>query len=186
LCGLEFELSPLAFYQVNRTQAQRLYEKAKEYANLSGSEVLIDLYCGTGTIGLSMAKNVKSLIGVEIIPQAIENAEKNAENNSIDNARFICGDATKAAETLKEEGITPDVIVVDPPRKGLTPELIGTIALMSPKRVVYVSCDPATLGRDLKQFEELDYSVKEITPVDLFPRTAHVESVCLLCRREDE
>ena len=177
LCGLEFELSPLAFYQVNRTQAQRLYEKAKEYANLSGSEVLIDLYCGTGTIGLSMAKNVKSLIGVEIIPQAIENAEKNAENNSIDNARFICGDATKAAETLKEEGITPDVIVVDPPRKGLTPELIGTIALMSPKRVVYVSCDPATLGRDLKQFEELDYSVKEITPVDLFPRTAHVESV---------
>ncbi len=182
LCDLGFELSPLAFYQVNRTQAQRLYEKAREYAELSGDEVLLDLYCGTGTIGLSMAKDAKELIGVEIIDKAIENAKKNAKNNGIENARFICGDATKAAEELKKEGITPDVIVVDPPRKGLTSELINTIVEMSPKRVVYVSCDPATLGRDLKQFEESQYSVKEITPFDLFPRTAHVESVCCLSR----
>ncbi len=184
LCGLRFELSPLAFYQVNRVQAQRLYEKAKEYASLNGEEVLIDLYCGTGTIGLSMAKDCKSLIGVEIIDKAIENAKINAKSNDISNARFICGDATDAAAQLEKEGISPDVIVVDPPRKGLTPELIGTISKMAPNRVVYVSCDPATLARDLKQFEELKYSVKEITPVDLFPRTAHVESVCLLTKKE--
>ena len=180
LCGLKFELSPLAFYQVNRTQAQRLYEKAREYAQLNGDEVLIDLYCGTGTIGLSMAKSCKELIGVEIIDKAIENAKVNAKNNGIENARFICGDAEKAAAELEKEGIKPDVIIVDPPRKGLTPDLINTIVQMAPQRVVYVSCDPATLGRDLKLFEELEYSVKEITPFDLFPRTAHCESVCWL------
>ncbi len=185
LCDLKFELSPLAFYQVNRTQAQRLYEKAREYASLSGDEVLLDLYCGTGTIGLSMAKDCKELVGVEIIAEAIENAKKNAENNGIENARFICGDATKAAFELKKEGIIPDVIVVDPPRKGLTPELINTIVEMNPKRVVYVSCDPATLGRDLKQFEDSEYSVKEIIPVDLFPRTSHCESVALLLKSEE-
>lgn len=185
LCGLSFELSPLAFYQVNRTQAERLYEKAREYAQLNGDDVLIDLYCGTGTIGLSMAKDCKKLIGVEIIDKAIENAKKNAENNGIKNARFICGDATEAAEKLKKEGIIPDVIVVDPPRKGLTPELINTIVEMMPKRVVYVSCDPATLGRDLKQFEDMKYSVKEITPIDLFPRTSHCESVALIEKLEE-
>ena len=177
-------MSPLAFYQVNRIQAQRLYEKAKEYAQLNKDDVLVDLYCGTGTIGLSMAKNCKTLIGVEIIDKAIENARKNAENNGISNARFICADATEAAYTLEKEGVKPDVVVVDPPRKGLTAQLVQTIVNMSPKRVVYVSCDPATFARDLKQFEELDYSVKEITPVDLFPRTAHVESVCLLTKKE--
>lgn len=182
LCGLQFELSPLAFYQVNRTQAQRLYEKAREYAGLSEDDVLIDLYCGTGTIGLSMARYCKEVIGVEIIPQAIENAKINAQRNGIDNAKFICGDATKAAARLRQDGITPQVVIVDPPRKGLTENLIDTIVEMAPKRVVYVSCDPATLGRDLKQFEENDYSVKEIAPFDLFPRTAHVESVALLER----
>ena len=185
LCGLNFELSPLAFYQVNRTQAQRLYEKARDYANLSGDEILMDLYCGTGTIGLSMAKSCKELIGVEIIDKAIENANRNAKNNGVENARFICADAEKAAIQLKQEGITPDVIIVDPPRKGLTEKLIETIVEMNPKRVVYVSCDPATLGRDLKLFEELQYSVEEITPFDLFPRTAHVESVCSLSRNKD-
>ncbi len=180
LCGLKFELSPLAFYQVNRIQAQKLYEKAREYAQLKSDDVLVDLYCGTGTIGLTMAKECKELIGIEIIPQAIENAKENAKNNGIENARFICGDAQKAAQELEHKGVTPDVIVVDPPRKGLTEKLIDTIVAMSPKRVVYVSCDPATLGRDLKQFEDNNYSVKEITPVDLFPRTAHVESVALL------
>ncbi|MBQ4128941.1 MAG: 23S rRNA (uracil(1939)-C(5))-methyltransferase RlmD [Ruminococcus sp.] len=183
LCGLEFELSPLAFYQVNREQAQKLYQKAKEYAALSGDEVLVDLYCGTGTIGLTMAKDCKELIGVEIVNKAIENAKINAKNNGVKNARFICADAEKAAIDLKKEGITPDVIIVDPPRKGLTKKLVDTIVEMAPKRVVYVSCDSATLSRDLKQFEENKYSVKEITPVDLFPRTSHVEAVCLLSRK---
>ena len=183
LCGLKFKLSPPSFYQVNRDQAERLYNKAREYASLSGREVLLDLYCGTGTIGLSMAKDCKKLIGVEIIPDAIENAKENARRNGITNARFLCGDATEAAAALKREGIRPNVVIVDPPRKGLTPELIQTIADMRPERVVYVSCDPATLARDLALFRELNYSVEEITPVDMFPRTAHVETVVLLSRK---
>ncbi len=150
---------------------------------MSGKETLIDLYCGAGTIGLSMSDKCKRLIGVEIIPEAIENAKRNAAQNGVQNARFICGDAPQAAEQLRKEGIRPDVVVVDPPRKGLTPELIDTIVQMSPDRVVYVSCDPATLARDLKLFTEQDYSVKEITPVDMFPRTSHVESVCLMSRQ---
>lgn len=184
LCGLRFEIAPEAFYQINRTQAETLYAKAKEYAHLSGSETLIDLYCGAGTIGLSMADKCKELIGVEIIPEAIENAKRNAAQNGVQNARFICGDAPQAAEQLRREGICPDVIVVDPPRKGLTPELIDTIVQMSPDRVVYVSCDPATMARDLKLFTEQNNSVKEITPVDMFPRTSHVESVCLMSREK--
>ena len=184
LCGLRFEISAPAFYQINRSQAERLYGKAKEYAALTGRETLIDLYCGTGTIGLSMADKCKKLIGVEIIPEAIENAKKNAKRNGIENARFICGDASQAAAQLKKEGIRPDVVVVDPPRKGLTPELIDTVAQMSPDRVIYVSCDPATLARDLALFKEQNYSVKEITPVDMFPRTSHVETAVLLSRSD--
>ena len=184
LCGLRFQLSPPSFYQVNRDQAERLYAKAREYAALRGDEILLDLYCGTGTIGLSMAKDCRELIGAEIIPEAIENARENADRNGITNARFLCGDATDAAAQLREEGVKPDIIVVDPPRKGLTPELIDTIAGMQPQRVVYVSCDPATLARDLKLFTEQNYSVKEITPVDMFPRTAHCESVCILIRSD--
>ena len=183
LCGLRFDISPPAFYQVNRSQTERLYAKAKEYAALTGDEVLLDLYCGAGTIGLSMADRCRELIGVEIIPEAIENARKNAAQNGITNARFLCGDASAAAEQLQSEGIRPHVIVVDPPRKGLTPALIDTIAAMSPDRVVYVSCDPATLARDLGRFVEQNYSVKEITPVDMFPRTCHVETVVLLSRK---
>ena len=183
LCGLRFEIAPEAFYQINRTQAEALYAKAKEYARLSGKETLIDLYCGAGTIGLSMADKCKELIGVEIIPEAIENAKRNAVQNDVSNARFICGDASHAAEELRKEGVRPDVVVVDPPRKGLTPELIDTIVRMSPDRVVYVSCDPATMARDLQLFTEQNYSVKEITPVDMFPRTSHVETVVLLSRK---
>lgn len=181
LCGLWFEIAPEAFYQINHDQTERLYAKAKEYAALTGEETLLDLYCGAGTIGLSMADGCKELIGVEIIPQAIENAKKNAGRNGIANARFFCGDAAAAAEKLRREGIRPDVIVVDPPRKGLTPELIDTIVQMSPDRVVYVSCDPATLARDLKQFSESNYSVKEIMSFDMFPRTSHVEAVVMMC-----
>lgn len=183
LCGLRFDIAPRSFYQVNRTQAERLYGKAGEYAALTGDEVLLDLYCGAGTIGLSMARDCKELIGVEIIPEAIDNANANAARNGINNARFLCADAAQAAAKLKGEGTAPDVIIVDPPRKGLTPDLIRTIAEMRPARVVYVSCDPATLARDLALFTDQNYSVKEITPVDLFPRTAHVESVVLLSRK---
>ena len=129
-----------------------------------------------------MAKDCKRLVGVEIVPQAIKDARLNAEINGITNAEFICGDATKCADKLKNEGIKPDVVVVDPPRKGLTPELIQTIKEMSPKRVVYVSCDPGTLARDLKLFEENKYSPQELTPFDLFPRTSHVECVVLMSR----
>lgn len=185
LCDLKFKISPLSFYQVNRTTAEILYNKAKEYAGLTGDEVLFDLYCGTGTIGLSMAKNCKQLIGVEVVPQAIEDAKENARENNIENARFICADASQSAKTLEQEGIKPDVIIVDPPRKGLDKELIGTISRMSPKRVVYVSCDPATLARDLKIFDEYGYKTLEVTPVDMFPGTSHCESVVLLKQQID-
>lgn len=180
LCGLRFHLSPLSFYQVNRTQAEKLYEKAAEYAALTGTEYLLDLYCGTGTIGLSMADKAKKLIGVEIISDAIENAKVNAAENGIDKAEFICSDAAKAAEILKKRNENPDVIVIDPPRKGCAADLIDTITQMNPKRVVYISCDPATLARDLKIFVEKGFDLMEVTPCDLFPGTAHVENVVLL------
>ena len=182
LCGLKFNLSPLSFYQVNHDGAEILYNKAKEYAALTGSETLVDLYCGTGTIGLTMAKDVKSLIGVEIIPQAIENAKENARLNGIDNAEFICADAAQAASTLLERGVKPDIVILDPPRKGCDEALIKTVAEMSPERVVYVSCDSATLARDCQRFAALGYRTLATTPVDMFPHTAHVETVALLVR----
>ena len=182
LCGLAFEIAPHAFYQVNRTQAERLYGKAAEYAGLTGAETLLDLYCGTGTIGLSMAKNAKKLIGAEIVPAAVENARRNAERNAIQNAEFLCADAAEAARILFERGEKPDVIVINPPRKGCDSALIATIAAMRPKRVVYVSCDPATLARDLKLFGESGYKTETVTPADMFPGTAHVETVVLLSK----
>ncbi len=182
LCGLQFKLSPRSFYQVNRTQAERLYTIAAEELSLVGDEVLLDLYCGVGTIGLTMAKKVKSLIGVEVVAPAIEDARENAKNNGINNARFICADAAAAAEQLKQEDIHPDAVIVDPPRKGCAEGLLDTIADMAPPRVVYVSCDPATLARDLKRFAERGYETLRVTPVDLFPGTEHVEAVALLRR----
>ncbi|MBQ6569618.1 MAG: 23S rRNA (uracil(1939)-C(5))-methyltransferase RlmD [Clostridia bacterium] len=183
LCGLKFKISPLSFYQVNRDQAERLYGLAAQCADLRGDEVLLDLYCGTGTIGLSMAKSVKKLIGVEIVPQAIEDAKKNAAENGIENARFICADAAKAAVMLAGENISPDVVILDPPRKGCSPELLETVAGFEPEKIVYVSCDPATLARDMKILNELDYSPKTVIPVDMFPRTSHVEAVVLMTKR---
>ena len=180
LCGLKFKISPFSFWQVNRAQAEKLYGKAKEYANLQNDEILLDLYCGTGTIGLTMAENCKTLVGAEIVEDAIKNANENAKANGIENARFICADASKAAAQLKAEGLQPDVVVLDPPRKGCGEDVILTVAQMSPKRVVYVSCDPATLARDLEIFESNGYKTKEVTPCDMFPRTAHVETVVLL------
>ena len=182
LCNMKFRISPLSFYQVNRSQAEKLYQKAAEFADLKQNEILLDMYCGTGTIGLTMANYVKNLIGVEIIPQAVEDAKNNAVLNGIKNAEFICADASKAAENLRNRNIKPDCIVLDPPRKGCESSLIDTICEMSPKRVVYVSCDPATLARDVKIFSEKGYSVKKAVPVDLFPRTPHVETVVLMSR----
>ncbi len=180
LCGLSFRISPLSFYQVNRTQAETLYTLAASYADLQPHETLLDLYCGTGTIGLTMAQKVKQLIGVEIIPQAIEDARRNAADNAVTNAEFICSDAAKAAIELKRRGIRPDCMILDPPRKGCDSALIDTIAEMSPKRVVYVSCDPATLARDIKLFSSYGYTIVRAVPVDMFPRTPHVETVVLM------
>ncbi len=186
LCGLKFRISPLSFYQVNRNQAEKLYNKAAEYAALTGSETVLDLYCGAGTIGLSMAKNAREIIGVEIVPEAIEDAKTNAELNKISNTRFICSDAAKAAEMLKSEGIKPNVIILDPPRKGCSPEMINTAAQMQPDRIVYVSCDPATLARDCGIFENLGYTATAATPVDMFPRTGHCECVVKLNKKEQK
>lgn len=183
LCGLSFRLSPNAFYQVNHDGAELLYAKAKEYAGLTGKETLLDLYCGAGTIGLTMAQNAGQLIGVELVEDAVKNARENAALNHIENARFLCGDAATAAEALKNEGTLPDVVIIDPPRKGCDPGLPELISSMNPKRVVYVSCDPATLARDLRLFEENGYEAKEITPVDMFPRTPHVECVVLIQKK---
>ena len=182
LCGLSFSLSPRSFYQVNRAGAERLYQVARDFAALSGHEVLLDLYCGAGTIGLSMAKDARALIGVEIVPAAIENARQNAAQNGIANARFICADAAEAAVQLETEGVAPDVIVLDPPRKGCTPELIKTAVRMAPRRIVMVSCNSATAARDIALFTELGYIAEKIQAVDMFPRTAHVECVALLSR----
>ncbi len=182
LCGLKFNISPLSFYQVNHDQTERLYGLAAEYAGLTGGELLIDLYCGAGTIGLSMAKNVRSLIGVEIVPEAIENARENARVNGIENAEFICSDADAAAKLLAKRRVRPDVVVIDPPRKGCGASVIDSICEMSPSRVVYVSCDPETLARDLKLFDEKGFRTVKVTPVDMFPRTGHVETVVQLMK----
>lgn len=179
LCGVKFRISPLSFYQVNRAMAEKLYEKAAEYV-APENKYILDLYCGAGTIGLSMAKRAKHIIGVEIIPDAIRDAKVNARENGIENAEFICGDAAKAAIDLKKRNIKPDVVLVDPPRKGCEEALLQTVAKdFSPERIVYVSCDPATLARDAKILEDLGYKLIEYTPVDLFPRTSHVETVAL-------
>jgi len=182
LLGTQFRISPLSFFQVNPPQAEQLYSVAAEYAGVSEDMTLMDLYCGAGTIGLTMAKRVKKLIGVEIVAPAIEDAKVNAQLNGIDNAEFICADAAEAAEQLALRGEHPDVIIVDPPRKGCDEALLDCVAKMAPERLVYVSCDPATLARDCARLVERGYSVRRLTAVDMFPRTVHVESVALLTR----
>ena len=186
LCHLSFKLSPLTFYQVNPEQAQLLYQKAGELAECKKTDTLLDLYCGTGTIGLTLAKNVKQLIGVEIIESAVSDAIENSRNNRINNARFIRGDAKDAAAALKNEGIAPNIVILDPPRKGCDKELLKTVSDMNPEKIIYVSCDPATLARDCKILKETGYTVKTITPIDLFPRTVHVETVVLMSRVNDK
>ena len=184
LCGLEFRLSVPSFYQVNREQAEVLYGRALAFAGLTGRETVVDLYCGIGTITLVMARQAGRAIGAEVIPAAVEDAQANAQRNGVENAEFLCADAGQAAQELARRGLRPDVICVDPPRKGISPEVVEAIAQMAPQRVVYVSCDPATLGRDVKRLREGGYLLQQAEAVDLFPRTGHVETVVLL-RREN-
>lgn len=186
LCGLSFRLSVPSFFQINRAQTQRLYGVALDFAQLTGKELVLDLYCGIGTISLALAQRAGRVIGAEIVPQAIEDARENAKRNGVDNAEFFCGDAADVARKLADEGTRPDIICVDPPRKGLSTEVPGLLAQMAPRRIVYVSCDPATLARDVKRLSELGYRAVKAQAVDLFPRTAHVETVVLLSKEEGQ
>ena len=184
LCGLEFRLSVPSFYQVNREQAEVLYGRALAFAGLTGRETVVDLYCGIGTITLVMARQAGRAIGAEVIPAAVEDAQANARRNGVENAEFLCADAGQAAQELARRGLRPDVICVDPPRKGISPEVVEAIVQMAPQRVVYVSCDPATLGRDVKRLREGGYLLQQAEAVDLFPRTGHVETVVLLSHKK--
>ena len=182
LCGLTFRLSPRSFYQVNHHQAQRLYEAAIAQAEITKEDTVLDLYCGVGTITLAMASAAGKVIGVEVIPQAVEDARDNAKRNGIENVEFFCGDAGQAALMLEKEGVKADVVVVDPPRKGLNADTIEALHRFSPRRIVYVSCDPATLARDVALLKERGYQVKNALAADLFPRCSHVESIVCLIR----
>ena len=184
LCGLTFRLSVPSFYQVNREMAEVLYAKAVEFAGLTGGETVLDLYCGAGTITQVMARHAGRVIGAEIVPEAIEDAKANAERNGVENVEFFCGDALAVAADFAAKGLRPDVICVDPPRKGLAPEVVRAAAQMAPRRIVYVSCDPATLARDVKLFAAEGYGAVRAAAVDMFPGTANVESVVALERRE--
>ncbi len=183
LCGLNFRLSPRSFYQVNHHQAERLYAAAIEQAQITKQDLVLDLYCGVGTITLAMAKAAGKVIGVEVVEQAVQDARENALRNGIENADFFCGDAGKAALELEAKGIRPDVVVVDPPRKGLNGDAIEAICRISPRRLVYVSCDPATLSRDVALLKDRGYRLQSAQAADLFPRCAHVESVVCLTRK---
>ena len=179
LLGLEFKISPLSFYQVNHDGAELLYKTALDMAEIKKGDTLVDLFCGTGTIGLYMKKNSEAqrLVGVEIIEDAVKNARENAKANGVENAQFVCGDANSS------EIKGADIIVIDPQRKGASPELVKQIAALSPRQVVYISCDPATLARDMAIFKEFGYTAESVTTVDMFPRTTHVESVVCLARK---
>ncbi len=184
MCGNKITLSPMSFYQVNTEQAEKLYGIAAEFADLKGDEEVFDLYCGAGTIGLSMIDKIKHLTGVEVVKQAVENAAANAKANSIENADFICGDAGEIADRLQKEGKHPDVIIVDPPRKGCDVLTLDAIVKMAPEKIVMISCNPATAARDCKILcsEENGYKLERVKGVDLFPRTVHVECVVLLSK----
>lgn len=179
MCGVNVEISPKSFYQVNTPAAEALYRQAAEFARPEG-KLLLDLYCGAGTIGLSMAGKARRLIGAEIVPQAVENARENAERNSVKNAEFICADAGQAAQQLERSGERPDVIILDPPRKGCSEDTLTACAGMQPERIVMISCNAATAARDCKRLAELGYTAAMVRPFDLFPRTSHVECVVLI------
>ncbi|MBE6904344.1 MAG: 23S rRNA (uracil(1939)-C(5))-methyltransferase RlmD [Ruminococcaceae bacterium] len=185
LCGLTFKISLHSFYQINRQQAQRLYQKALELANPNKDSILLDMYCGAGTIGLTAAKKSKKIYGIEIVEDAIKNAQENAKINEITNAEFYAGNSSMGKKWLEQQNVKPDIIIVDPPRKGCDSAVLEDIKALAPEKIVYVSCDPATLARDVKILCEGEYTVKEVFPFDMFPRTAHVESVVCLTRRLD-
>ena len=185
LCGVPVRLGPLSFYQVNTLAAERLYGVAAQYAQLTPDDTLLDLYCGMGTIGLSMAGQCRELIGVEIVPEAIESAKANAARMGeavAAKSRFFCADAGQAATQLAAEGLHPDIVMLDPPRKGCDEATLSAVVRMAPRRVVYVSCNPATAARDAAWLEQNGYHAEKVQPVDLFPRTKHVETVCLLSK----
>jgi len=186
LAGVTLHIAPPAFYQVNHAMAEELYRRARTLAALTGREQVLDLFCGTGSIGLSMAGDAREVIGVEIVPEAVENARENARLNGIANARFFCGDATDVRRLLqpveRETALAPDVVILDPPRRGCDAPLLDGIAAMAPARIVYISCNPETLARDVARLIPLGYTPAAVTPLDLFPRTGHVECVTLLTR----
>ena len=186
LCGLRFELSPASFFQINPCQTERLYETALSFADLKPEETLCDVYCGAGTITLMMARHCARAIGIEIIPTAVENARENAARNGIGHAEFHTGQAEKLLPEMVEKGLRPDVIVVDPPRRGLDLPVIDAIAKAAPSRLVYISCNPATQARDAALLLERCYAVRQIQPVDMFPWTSHVETVCLLSKLSEQ
>lgn len=182
MLGNDYEISAQSFYQVNTEMAEKLYQTAIDFSDLSADDVVIDAYSGIGTIGLSFAKQVKAVYGVEVIEAAVADAKKNAERNGVTNAHYVADSAENAMARWSKKGIKPSVILVDPPRKGLTESFIKASAAMSPEKITYISCNPATMARDIKLYEELDYKLQKVQPVDLFPQTHHVECVVLLQR----
>lgn len=184
LMGNKFKISHQSFYQVNSEQTEKLYQVALDFADLKGHEVVVDAYCGIGTISLALAEQAKQVYGIEIVPQAIQNARENAEYNQIGNVTFETGDAEKWMIDQQKRGLEPDVIVVDPPRKGLAKDFIEAAIQVAPGKIVYISCNPATQARDIKVFMDSGYQVKEIQLVDMFPQSYHVESVCFLSRKD--
>lgn len=182
MCGNDIEISPLSFYQINTPQAEKLYRKAFEYASPDGSEIIADLYCGAGTIGLSMSEYAKKIIGIEIVTEAVQNAHRNAVKNNISNAEFYCGDAGEIFSKLNKKGCNPDIIIVDPPRKGCSEDTLKTIVSASPEKIIMISCNPATAARDAKILSENGYSADRVCGADLFPATRHVECIILMSR----
>ncbi|HEX0666706.1 TPA: 23S rRNA (uracil(1939)-C(5))-methyltransferase RlmD, partial [Streptococcus pneumoniae] len=182
MLGNDFQIAGPAFYQVNTEMAEKLYQTAIDFAELKKDDVIIDAYSGIGTIGLSVAKHVKEVYGVELIPEAVENSKKNAQLNNISNAHYVCDTAENAMKNWLKDGIQPTVILVDPPRKGLTESFIKASAQTGADRIAYISCNVATMARDIKLYQELGYELKKVQPVDLFPQTHHVETVALLSK----
>ena len=182
MLGNDYEISAQSFYQVNTEMAEKLYQTAIDFSDLNSDSIVIDAYSGIGTIGLSFAKQVKEVYGVEVIETAVEDAKKNAERNGITNAHYVADSAENAMAKWSKDGIKPDVIIVDPPRKGLTESFIKASVAMQPEKITYVSCNPATMARDIKLYQELGYELKKVQPVDLFPQTHHVETVALLSK----
>lgn len=186
LLGLEYEISPESFFQVNPVQTEKLYSLALHFADIKKDDCVLDIYCGIGTITLSSAKTAKKAIGVEVVEKAIENAKENAKRNGIENAEFYCGKAENLVPKLVESGFSPDIVILDPPRKGSDEATLSAIVKAEPERIVYISCNPATLARDVKFLGRLGYKLQKATAVDMFPHTAHCETVAVLTKQQTD